>query len=433
MRLPKIPLYLQIIIGMIAGLLWGVVVSKTGVGQQFTTFYIKPFGTIFIGLLKMIALPLVVVSLVVGIANLDDVKKLSRIGGKTIGIYLLSTVVALTIGLVVVNVLQPGKSITEETRSQLLSAYGDEKITIDVSETTPGDDSSPLKPLVDIIPENIINSASDNGNMLQVVFIAVFFGVALVNINPDKKKPVLAFFEGANEAILKSIDYIMMMAPIGVFALIAALFTEMENPNILKALLAYSLTVMAGLLLLGFVVYPVVLAMFAKVNPVHFYKSIGPAQLLAFSTSSSAATLPVTMRQCETKLGVKEEISSFVLPLGATINMDGTSLYQSVATVFIAQVLGKDLSLAQQLTIVITALLASIGTAGVPGAGIVMLSIVLQSVGIPVAYIALIMAPDRLLDMFRTVVNVTGDATVASLVASSEGQQVAADKEGGTL
>lgn len=423
----NIPLHTKIIIGLVAGLLFGVASIKLGFPAYITLDYIKPFGTIFVNLLKMIAVPLVLASLIVGVSNLGDITKLSRIGGKTISIYLVTTAIACTIGLLIVNVVKPGTSLPEETREELMSTYSknaeSSQTQVDLLK-----EESPLKPLVDIVPQNFFSATTDNSKMLQVVFFAIMVGIALLQIPKEKGKPVVAFFDGLNDVIIKIVDYIMILAPFGVFALIASLLVDIagDNPNkvfdLLYALLLYSLTVVGGLLSMIFIVYPSIFKLFTKIKYAHFFRGIRPAQLLAFSTSSSSATLPVTMERVEKKLGVPEEISSFVLPLGATINMDGTCLYQSVAAVFIAQALGLDLSIGQQLMIVLTATLASIGTAGVPGAGLVMLVIVLQSIGVPTAGIALIIAPDRILDMLRTVVNVTGDATVTMVVSGTEGK-----------
>ncbi|MCK5101855.1 MAG: dicarboxylate/amino acid:cation symporter, partial [Cyclobacteriaceae bacterium] len=291
-------------------------------------------------------------------------------------------------------------------------------------------DEGPLQPLINIIPDNLVNSASMNSNMLQIVFFAIIFGIALLQIKSEKKNIVIGFFEGLNDVIIKIIHYIMMIAPYGVFALISTLIVEIagNDPSkaleILSALILYALTVVIGLVIMILIVYPTILKLFTKVKYKDFFKGIRDAQLLGFSTSSSSATLPVTMESVEKNLNVSEEVSSFVLPLGATINMDGTSLYQSVAAVFIAHAMGLELTLTSQLAIVLTAVLASIGSAGVPGAGMVMLVIVLEAAGIPAAGLALIVAPDRPLDMLRTIVNITGDATVALTVASTEGEQV---------
>lgn len=425
--LKKIPLHTQIIIGLVLGLIFGLVVIRTSIPNSFTLDYIKPFGTIFINALKMIAVPLVLASLIVGVSNLGDISKLSRIGGKTIGIYLVTTVIAVSIGLILVNVFKPGKSLPVETRESLMSLYeGDAGSR--VGQAAELQKQSPLQPLIEIVPENFFQATTDNSAMLQVVFFAILVGIALLQISKDKADPVIRFFDGLNEVIIQIVNYIMMIAPYGVFALMASLIVEIagENPDsavqLLMALLKYSLVVVGGLLIMILIIYPVILMAFTKVKYKDFFKAIRPAQLLAFSTSSSSATLPVTMKQVEEELGVSEEVSSFVLPLGATVNMDGTSLYQGVAAVFIAQALGMELSITQQLMIVLTATLASIGSAGVPGAGLIMLIIVLESIGVPAAGIALIIAPDRILDMFRTVVNVTGDAAVCVVVASTEGE-----------
>jgi Na+/H+-dicarboxylate symporter len=425
--LKKIPLHTQIIIGLVLGLIFGLVVIRTSLPNSFTLDYIKPFGTIFINGLKMIAVPLVLASLIVGVSNLGDISKLSRIGGKTIGIYLVTTVIAVSIGLILVNVFQPGKSLPVETRESLMSLYeGDAGSR--VGQAAELQKQSPLQPLVEIVPDNFFKATTDNSAMLQVVFFAILVGIALLQISKEKADPVIRFFDGLNEVIIQIVNYIMMIAPYGVFALMASLIVEIagENPDsavqLLMALLKYSLVVVGGLLIMVLIIYPAILMAFTKVKYQDFFKAIRPAQLLAFSTSSSSATLPVTMKQVEEELGVSEEVSSFVLPLGATVNMDGTSLYQGVAAVFIAQALGMELTITQQLMIVLTATLASIGSAGVPGAGLIMLIIVLESIGVPAAGIALIIAPDRILDMFRTVVNVTGDAAVCTVVASTEGE-----------
>ena len=284
-------------------------------------------------------------------------------------------------------------------------------------------EEGPLQFLIDIVPTNIFDSASNNRNMLQVIFFAILFGIAMVMLPDEKTTYVKGFFEGINDIILQIVDLIMLSAPYGVFALLAGLVVDFgASAELFIALAKYSATVIVGLLLMIFLVYPIILRLFTKVKYLDFFKGISPAQMLAFSTSSSAATLPVTMERCEEHIGVSEEVSSFVLPLGATINMDGTSLYQAVAAVFIAQTFGIELDMVQQLTIVLTATLASIGAAAVPGAGMVMLVIVLGAIGVPTEGLALIFGVDRLLDMLRTVVNVTGDATVATVVASSEGQ-----------
>jgi proton glutamate symport protein len=368
------------------------------------------------------AVPLVFASLIKGIASLSDISKLSRIGGKTIVFYLISTVIAVTFGLLLVNTVQPGNTFSEEKRMELKNTYAS-KAGDKINDAIGVEGKGPLQFLVDIVPSNIVLSASNNKNMLQVIFFAMLFGLAMIMLPSEKTTYVKGFFDGINDIILQIVDLIMLVSPYGVFALLAGLVVDFGgSADLFIALGMYSLTVIIGLLLMIFLVYPTILRLFTKIRYVDFFKAISPAQMLAFSTSSSAATLPVTMERCEEHIGVSKQVSSFVLPLGATINMDGTSLYQAVAAVFIAQAFGYDLDLSAQLTIVLTATLASIGSAAVPGAGMVMLVIVLSSIGIDPEGIALIFAVDRILDMMRTVVNVTGDATVATVVAHSEGQ-----------
>lgn len=418
-------LHWQILIGLVLGLTFGLIASSSG-WSAFTTSYIKPIGTIFVSLLKLIAVPLVVVSLIVGVSGLNDVNKLSRMGGKTIGLYGLTTVVAISLGLIVVNVIKPGKSLPEETRLELMASYNDQAASSTMNANNV-EQRGIMEFFVDIVPQNFFASLADNGNMLQVVFVAILFGVGIIHLREDRREHIVNFFDAANAAIIHVVNLIMKTAPYGVFALMANVIVELAGDDLSKAfdlIIAlgwYSLTVLLGLLIHGTLVYPAIFKAFSKQKVSHFFSVMRPALLLGFSTSSSSATLPVTMERVENGLGVDEEVSSFVLPVGATVNMDGTSLYQAVAAVFISQALGMDLSLGQQLTIVLTATLASIGAAGVPGAGIIMLVIVLQSIQVPVEGIALILGVDRILDMFRTVINVTGDATVCTAVASSEG------------
>tara|TARA_B100001029_G_C15059555_1_gene457214 strand:+ start:2258 stop:3529 length:1272 start_codon:yes stop_codon:yes gene_type:complete len=420
----KLELHWKIIIGLVLGLFYGIFAASQGLGD-FTSAWIAPFGKIFLNLLKLIAVPLVLSSLITGVASLSDTKKLSRIGGKTITIYIATTAVAVTIGLVSVNILQPGDTVPEDMKLKLQETY-EVAASGRLEAANDAKNRSFLQPIVDMVPDNVFSSASNNRNMLQVVFVAIIVGIALIQIPKNKGKPVLDFFEGINELVIKLVDNIMLFAPIGVFALIADTITSVAGNNLnniielLSALGYYMLAVIIGLILQMLITYTTVLKIFSKMDLKTFYKGIAPAQLLAFSTSSSGATLPVTMERCEDELEVSEEVSAFVLPLGATINMDGTALYQAVAAVFIAQTLGMDLTLGAQLTIVFTAVLASIGTAAVPGAGIIMLIIILEAVGVPSAGIALILGVDRILDMMRTVTNVTGDASVAVAVHSSE-------------
>jgi len=416
----KLALHWKILIGMLIGIIFGLIMSFINGGSQFVGDYIKPFGTIFINLLKLIAIPLILASLIKGVSDLKDISKLSLMGGRTIAIYLLTTLTAVTIGLVLVNIIQPGKSISVETRKELVEAYATDtqaKQAVAAKRKEEG----PLKPLVELIPSNIFAAASSNKNMLQIIFFALFFGIGMILLPKKKSKPVKKFFDSFNDVILKMIDMIMKIAPYGVFALLAALVVEAPSLELFQALGMYAISLILGLALM-IVVYIIIVNVFTKRSTSFFMKGIAPAQLLAFSTSSSAATLPVTMECVEDNLKVDEEVASFVLPIGATINMDGTSVYQGVAAVFIAQAFGLDLSLSAQLGIVFTATLASIGTAAVPSAGIVMLVIVLAQAGIPEAGLALIFAIDRPLDMCRTVVNVTGDAAVSMLVGKSIGK-----------
>ncbi|MDG1064444.1 MAG: dicarboxylate/amino acid:cation symporter [Flavobacteriaceae bacterium] len=414
----KLGLHWRIIIGMVLGVLVALLLSQWSWGPGLVTDYIKPFGTIFINGLKLIAVPLILASLIKGVSDLKDLSRLSQMGARTLLTYIMTTVLAVSIGLTVVNLVKPGAQITESTRSELIEAYGGEaQKRQDQAELQK--QSGPLQALVDLVPSNIIGAASDNGNMLQVIFFALFFGVSLILIPESAGQPVKAFFDGLNDVILKMIDLIMALAPYGVFALLAALVVEAPSADLFAALLWYALCVVLGLILL-IGAYLVMVKLLGKRSPGFFLKGISPAQLLAFSTSSSAATLPVTMECVEDNLEVRKEVASFVLPIGATINMDGTSLYQAVAAVFIAQAFGMDLSFATQLGIIATATLASIGSAAVPGAGMVMLIIVLAQAGIPEAGLALIFAVDRPLDMCRTVVNVTGDAMVSVLVNKSQ-------------
>jgi proton glutamate symport protein len=417
----KLALHWQILIGMVLGILAGYVLSRFDWGSDFVVAWIKPWGTIFINLLKLIAIPLIVASLIKGVSDLDDIRQLSRLGTRTLGLYILSTLLAVSLGLIIVNLAQPGSFIEEGTRTDLMASFG-VSAEQNVGKAAETKNRGPLSALVDVVPDNVIGAAASNGNMLQVIFFVVFFGIGLILIPTEKSEPVKRFFDGVNEVVLKMIDLIMLAAPYGVFALLAALVVESPSPDVFKALGAYALTVLFGLAVLVFAFYPTLVRLFTGISYGDFFRGIAPAQLLAFSTSSSAATLPVTMERVEEHIGVEKEVVSFVCPVGATINMDGTSLYQAVAAVFIAQAFGDPLTLGQQLTIVLTATLASIGSAAVPGAGILMLVIVLESIGVNPAGIALIFAVDRPLDMCRTVVNVTSDATVAILVGKSLGK-----------
>ena len=415
----RLPMHIKIMLGIGAGTLVGLLAARLGYSGVVLTWF-KPLGTIFVNLLNLLAVPLVLVSLVDGVTGLRDLRKLSSMGGRTLLIFLCTTVLAVTLGLVLVNIVRPGDYLSTERREDLKARFS--------TQTDQGFDNAqafkergPLSPLVDMVPDNLFHALSNNTSMLQVVFFALFMGVAIMSLPSDQTQSVRDLFGQLNRIVLLMVDYVMAFAPIGVFALIASLIADLAGNDpakaleLLGALSVYALTVVLGLALMLLVVYATLVRVFGGLSPRRFFRVMSPAQLLAFSTSSSNATLPVNL-ECAEKLGVREEVRTFVLPLGATVNMDGTSLYQAVATVFIAQAFGTDLTWAQQLTIVLTATLASIGSAGVPGAGMVMLVIVLQSVGLESAGIALVVAVDRILDMMRTVVNVTGDAMTAVLV-----------------
>lgn len=467
----RVPLHYKIIIGLILGVAWAFLSASLGL-NGFTMNWISPFGDIFINLLKLIAVPLVLFSIIDGIASLSDTTSLGRLGAKTIAMYLLTTITAVTLGLLLVNVIKPGNRASAELQTvnrlsyELWAAENNVKVkdgksyltnptyakylaeaqsknaeektntTIDAKMQTARSqkDKGPLQFFVDIVPNNIFKSFN-NSMMLQVIFFAIFFGVTLVSLPRSKVAGMVSFINAGSEIFIKMVDIVMRGAPFFVFALMAGKLTQMANAdtdriiNLLSAISAYMIVVVVGLCLMAFVIYPLVLTrLVKKMSYKRFFKAMAPAQFLAFSSSSSAATLPVTMDCVHNNLGIKEEVSSFVLPIGATVNMDGTSLYQAVAVVFLAQLHGVDLNMTQQITIVLTATLASIGSAAVPSAGLIMLIIVLQSVGLNPAWIALIFPVDRILDMCRTVVNVTGDATVASIVAASEGKMDYPDK-----
>jgi Na+/H+-dicarboxylate symporter len=461
----KLALHWKILIGLVLGIAWAIFSSAWGL-SDFTIQWIDPFGTIFINLLKLIAVPLVLFSIISGVANLGDPSSLGRLGLKTLLMYFGTTILAISVGLLLVNLVSPGKFIAKETRidnrlgyemwaqqnqklikdelrlledpqyaeraQQVAEQINQQALDPEVAEkmatAAQTKDAGPLQPLVDIVPSNIFGALANNGQMLQVIFFALFFGISLLFIDQKLAQPVKSLVDGLLEVLLKMVDLIMQAAPFFVFALLAGIISKKagDDPDkvleIFKGLGWYSLTVFVGLALMVALIYPLIVNFLVKsVSYTGFFKAMSPAQTLAFSTSSSAATLPVTMECVEDNLGVDKKITSFVLPIGATVNMDGTSLYQAVAVVFLAQFHLIDLSLAQQLTVVLTATLASIGSAAVPSAGLVMLIIVLESVGLNPAWIAIILPVDRILDMCRTVVNVTGDATVSSVIASGEG------------
>ena len=424
----NLALHWKILIGMLAGLVGGFILLQFDYGKQLTYDWIAPIGKIFVNLLKLIAIPLILASLIKGVSDLKDIAKFKTIGLRTIILYITTTVFAITIGLLSVNIIKPGEGISPETVHKLEQTYaGNKKIEKKITVAKEQKSKPKLQFLVDMVPDNIFKAMSNNGNMLQVIFFAIFLGITLILIPEHKAAPLKDVFDSLNEAILKMVDLIMLTAPYAVFALIANVIVGTAGDwELLGSLIKYGGTVVTGLIImLG--VYMLMIKIFTGKNPFWFFKQLAPAQLLAFSSSSSAATLPVTMERVEEHIGVDKEVSSFVLPVGATINMDGTSLYQAVASVFILQVLWPEgLGFANQLTIILTALLASIGAAAVPGAGMIMLVIVLEALGfpsgkLPVA-LALIFAIDRPLDMMRTVINVTGDATVSTIVAKSVGK-----------
>lgn len=415
MAMKSIPLYTKILIGMALGIVIGLIATNTGCDKIITN-WIKPFGDIFMRLLKLIAIPLILISLLKGVGNLNNIRSLSTIGVRTMLIYICTTVIAILLGLGLVELFAPGKMVSPDSAAQLQSIY--EQSTIQnqqIAQTI--SNQSPLQPLVDIFPDNMMGAMSTNSNMLQVIFIAIILGIAILLVGKERSAPVIKLVDSLDAIVLKVVDIIMIYAPIGVFALMSAMVVDSAGDfSLLGALGYYALTVILGLLMMIFIVYPTLLKIFTKSSLRHFFRSMMPVQLLAFSTSSSAATLPLTMETVETKLGVSNRTASFVLPVGVTINMDGTSCYQAIAAVFIAQVLGIDLGWQELLILVATTTISSIGTPGVPGGSIVILVMVLGSVGIPAEGLALILGMDRPLDMLRTVVNVTGDATVATIV-----------------
>lgn len=423
----NLALHWKILIGMVLGVLFGIVMTKTNGGENFVSDWISPLGNIFVKMLKLIAVPLILASLIKGISDLKDISKFKKMGLRTIGIYIVTTVIAITIGLSLVNIIKPGVGISEETITKLKDKYENSASVQKKMKTFEANkDKGPLQFLEDMVPSNAFKAMTENKNMLQVIFFTIMLGISLLLIDEKRAKPLKDFFDSLNDVVLKMVDLIMLLAPYAVFSLLATVIVNSEDASILTALLKYALVVVFGLLLMiGF--YLILVSVYTKKSPLWFLKQIAPAQLLAFSTSSSAATLPVTMERVEEHIGVDKEVSSFVLPVGATINMDGTSLYQAVAAVFAMQVLWPaGLVFENQLIIVVTALLASIGSAAVPGAGMVMLVIVLDAIGFPPELLpialALIFAVDRPLDMCRTMVNVTGDATVAMVVAKSFGK-----------
>ncbi|HEM46323.1 MAG TPA: dicarboxylate/amino acid:cation symporter [Alphaproteobacteria bacterium] len=411
-------LHTKILLGLVLGVPVGLVLGPSAE-------VLRPIGDIFIRLIRMIVVPLVFASLFVGTASLGDIRKLGRIGIKTILYYLCTTAIAITIGLTLGSIFTPGSGLEADTRDSLMASYGSEAAArIEIAREKP----SIAETLVRIVPGNPVESLAE-ANMLQIIFFALLLGVAVTLVPNGRGQPLIGFFDALSEAMIQMVHIVMKLAPIGVLALIAVVVGQFGSA-ILVSLLKYSLVVIAGLVLHVVIVYTSAVRLFGRISPAAFFRAIRPAQLIAFSTSSSNATLPVSMECAEENLGVSEEVTSFVLPLGATINMDGTALYQGVAAVFIAQVYGLSLGIGDLLTIVLMATLASIGAAGVPGIGIITLTMVLQTIGVPLEGIALILGVDRILDMCRTVVNITGDISASVVVAATEGE-LAAPAAGG--
>ena len=421
-------LYTKILIALIAGVVVGIVANAAGIEPlQDLLVAIGPFGTAWIRLITMIVIPLVVASLLVGTASLGDLRKVGRIGGKTLLYYMATTAVAVSIGLLVSNVVRPGSGVDPATRDALAGQFSGEAAE---RMTLAAEKPSVVETLLAMIPTNPVQAAADM-DLLPLIIFTIIFGAAVSTLDARLRDPVLRFFEGVNEASMVVIDWVMLLAPYAVFALIAAIVAQF-GLDLLRSLLVYSLVVVAGLLLHALLTYGLILRFLARLNPAAFFKRIREVPLIAFSTSSSNATLPLTMETAEEEVGVPKEVSSFVLPLGATINMDGTALYQAVAVMFIAQIYGFGMGVGEQLTVVLTATLASVGAAGVPSAGIITLIIVLQSVGLGdqvQAGIALILGVDRILDMIRTSVNVTGDLTASAVIARSEGAELTLGKK----
>lgn len=415
----SIPLYLQILLGMIAGIIVGIMALRFG-GEKLVNDWIRPWGQVFIRLLQLIAVPLVFISLVKGVMGLQDISRFSKLGGRTILIYLCTTVVAVSIGLGLGTAIKPGNFFNKEKAAAMQANY--RAVVIEKKEAAElVKDEGPLNFLNEIIPDNFVKATGDNRKMLQVIFFSVLFGIAALSIEKTKVAPVARLFDSLYDIILKMVDYIILFAPYGVTALMAGLVVDFSGDvSMFGALAVYAGTVVLGMALLMFGFYPLLIHLFSRVNIKKFVKSMYPVQLLAFTTSSSAATLPVTIETVEKDLGISNEVSSFVLPVGTTINMDGTSCYQAIAVLFIAQVIGIELSLSQLLTIVSMTVISSIGTPAIPGGSYVILTMVLSSVGIPAEGLALILGIDRPLDMLRTSVNVTGDATVAAMVAKTQ-------------
>jgi proton glutamate symport protein len=409
----------QILLAMVAGILLGLLLGYLSSAPQYEdTTYAKAadsllakldfVGRLFIRLLKMIIIPLIVASLVSGVASLGDARSLGRLGGKTFLYYMSTTVLAVAVGLVLVNVIRPGERFDPDKAPTTMVA----------AESEPPSISSVLE---DIVPDNIVDAMA-RSSVLSVIFFSILLGTAIISVG-EKALPLAAFFESLNTVVMKIVGWIMALAPIGVFALMARMIGTL-GLAVMKPLAFHMLTVLLGLAIHSVIILPLLLRVFARYSPLKFVKDMFSAVLTAFSTASSSATLPITMECIEENTGASNRVASFVLPLGATVNMDGTALYEAVAAMFIAQTYGIDLSIGQQLVIMLTATLASIGAAAIPSAGLVTMVIVLRSVNLPMEGIGMIWAVDRILDMFRTAVNVWGDSCGTAIIARLEGEQL---------
>lgn len=415
MKKTRLPLYLQILIGMIVGIVIGFVAIATN-GQALIDDWVRPLGKLFIKALVLIAVPLVFVTLVKGVSDLKDTSALSRLGVRTVAIYLLTTVFAVLVGLGSALLIRPGEIVGDELVEQLSEEYGQTVASIQLRQADT-QSNGPLAFLDDLVPANIFESLSSNGKMLHIIFFALLFGVAVLAVSEQKRRPIIELFDSLNEVVMKLVGYVIACAPVGVAALMAGLVIDFNGSGtVFAALGAYAANVVVALLFLLVVFYPTLARVVSGVGYGRFFRSLYPLQLFAFTTSSSAATLPMTFSTAQDRLGVSREVSSFVLPIGATINMDGTSCYQTIATLFIAQALGIELTMAQIFTVIAMTTLSSIGTPAIPGGSYVILAMVLTSVGIPAESMALILGIDRPLDMLRTSVNVTGDVSVALMI-----------------
>lgn len=423
MTMKKIPLYITILLGMVAGMALGFVAVEAG-WEDFVTDWIKPWGTIFIRMLRLVAVPLVALSLVSGVSNLSDIRHLSRIGFRTLGLYLLTTVLAILLGLATVNAIRPGLVFPREKADDFRHRY-EQVVTENTEAAQALDENGPMQFLVDLVPENIIGAAGDNSAMLQIILLSIVFGIAMVAVGREKSAPVKAVVESLNEIILRIIGYVMKLAPVGVMALMADLVAGFAgDADLLVALGYYALTVIVGLCIILLIAYPLIIHFFTRIKLMDYLKAVLPVQMLAFTSCSSAACLPLNIQRMR-KLGLPHNVISFVLPTGITINMNGTSCYHAIATVFVAQVMGIDLTLAQMLSIVLLTTVSSIGTPGIPSGGMAILTLVLVSVGIPAEGIAMIIAMDRPLDMLITAVNVSGDAMAACVISRGESAEQA--------